>query len=320
MLIFFFKKNNFIIIVAPINSLNFIDAINLNLLNGIMNIHPCIYLCIFINLLSVYFSFLKSKKMSLDTTLYCFMILLFLGSFWAAQELSWGGWWSWDITECTILYVYLFILYVYHKKIINKFIEIFYLFIIIFLLNKTNLIVSVHSFETTYDNNYIIFVIGLALLFFFFKKKINTLFIIFIYTYNYFYLYLYIFFFFFILFQKNFEITFNFWNFFQFFQKIPKEHFFFFFALFLNFTIYGYFFFYTYNNKFISTNFFLYSEHFYFFNQDFTWPKLIFKNFFKINLDFFFFFFKKINFFICSFNFFFLSLFLVYKKRNFFSL
>ena len=88
MLIFFFKKNNFIIIVAPINSLNFIDAINLNLLNGIMNIHPCIYLCIFINLLSVYFSFLKSKKMSLDTTLYCFMILLFLGSFWAAQELS----------------------------------------------------------------------------------------------------------------------------------------------------------------------------------------------------------------------------------------
>lgn len=317
MLFFFFKKSKINIFILPINSFFCSHTINFNLLNGIMNVHPCVYLLIYNNLLNMYLGFLKNKKISLNYAVIYFSTLLFLGGFWAAQELSWGGWWSWDITECTILYIYIYILYMSHTKIKNKFTEIFYLFIIIFILNKTNLIVSIHSFETTYDNNYIMFIFGVILLFFFLKKKRNFLFFIFLYTFNYMYLYISIYILYYIVFKKISNITFNFFNFFQFFSILTKSHFFFFFALFIYYTLYSYFYFLKYNNIFIVTEFYYFKEHFCFFNLNFTQSKTIFKNFFIFSLDFIFIFFKKLNFIICSFNFFIFFIFFLKKKKFF---
>lgn len=43
------------------------------------------------------------------------MITLFLGSWWALQEGSWGGWWNWDPSEVFGLLVLLYYLYTLHK-------------------------------------------------------------------------------------------------------------------------------------------------------------------------------------------------------------
>lgn len=170
-IIIFLKKVSIIITILPINILIEIKPTNLNLLNGIVNIHPLIYMLIFYNLLSLYLNFLKLKCSTLFFTIVNFTALIFLGSFWAAQEISWGGWWSWDITECTILLIYIYLLYIHHWDLQNSFIELIYAFIIIFFFNKTNLINSVHSFETSFDNNYIIIIFITILVFFFLKKK-----------------------------------------------------------------------------------------------------------------------------------------------------
>ena len=319
MLILFSKKNQIPIFMISINSISLEGAVNINLLNGIMNIHPCIYLIVFYNLLSLYIGFLKNKKLSLEFTLYSFTVLLFLGSFWAAQELSWGGWWSWDITECTILYIYVYLIYMYHLKIQSKVLDLLFLFIAAFMLNKTNLIISVHSFETSYDNNYIVFVFGLVWLGFFFKKKKNFTFFICVYTFNYLYIYLYIYLIYYIFYKKILGVTFSFFNFFQFLSTFSKKHLIFFFVIFLYFTVYSYFYYYKYTNFFFLSEFYFNTDCFYFFNQQFTKPKLIYKNSFRFSFDFFFFF-KKINFFICTFNFFIFFIILFKKKRNFFNL
>jgi hypothetical protein len=87
----FFKKQTVWLFILPLN--NFVQStiINFNLLNGIMNIHPCVYLLVFNNISTLYSCFFLKKKTALCLVIYNFSILLLLGSFWAAQELSWGG-------------------------------------------------------------------------------------------------------------------------------------------------------------------------------------------------------------------------------------
>jgi cytochrome c biogenesis factor len=104
---------------------------------------------------------------------------LFLGSWWALQEGSWGGWWNWDPSEVFGLSVMLYYLYVLHKvqkpnnypvltfylKILTQLIFITYVFIQLnFDLVSHNFGTRVDQFIDTSQN--FLFIISLMLLLF----------------------------------------------------------------------------------------------------------------------------------------------------------
>ena len=79
---------------------------------------------------------------------------LYLGSWWALQEGSWGGWWNWDASEFLGLLVLYLILTIFHNKsnlshVITLFysirLSLSYLFIYFFLLQLNFSIIS-HNF------------------------------------------------------------------------------------------------------------------------------------------------------------------------------
>jgi cytochrome c biogenesis factor len=90
-----YQYNQFIFI-------NYHQGVNFNLINGVMLIHPIIlYIVYILFLIKIFFILNFSKKFFLknngaaicwDYTLVYIMSALFLGSYWAEQELFWGGW------------------------------------------------------------------------------------------------------------------------------------------------------------------------------------------------------------------------------------
>lgn len=120
---------------------------------------------------------------------------IFLGSWWAYQELGWGGWWYWDPIENISIIPWFFLIFLFHYLFIDKFIlQIKYkklllvLFFIYFLnlfgtfIVRMGLLNSVHSFVN--NNIYIYFffcgVIQNILFIFFLlylkKNKLNNFF------------------------------------------------------------------------------------------------------------------------------------------------
>lgn len=53
------------------------------------------------------------------TNLLLIITTLFLGSWWALQEGSWGGWWNWDPSELVGLFIMLNIIFLIHLKLNN---------------------------------------------------------------------------------------------------------------------------------------------------------------------------------------------------------
>jgi cytochrome c biogenesis factor len=72
---------------------------------------------------------------------------LLLGAWWAQEELNWGGWWSWDLVECSLLILFLISIRFLHSnfKIQLVFIHLF-LFLFFFLGVRYGFFSSVHSF------------------------------------------------------------------------------------------------------------------------------------------------------------------------------
>mgnify|MGYP001573264474 CR=1 FL=1 len=103
---------------------------NTLLLNSLNKYHPfllyfslTIFLLIFIsptivNLYTLSFVrwnfFRKSFIILLRLLIYVNLVALVLGSWWAFQEGSWGGWWNWDISEIFGLYILILILTFVH--------------------------------------------------------------------------------------------------------------------------------------------------------------------------------------------------------------
>ena len=116
-----------------INLLDFYSVninLNKNLTNGLLVIHPIIlyfsyafYIFTVLNLFFKHSMFINysyfyhiSKKFFLLTILF-FFISIVLGAWWAEQELSWGGWWSWDLIEIISLNFFLiFCFLIHHTK------------------------------------------------------------------------------------------------------------------------------------------------------------------------------------------------------------
>lgn len=171
--------------------------LNTTLINGVVLIHPILVYITYILLIILtnivynntkymnYFFYLL--KNSLNRLLFCSFIALFLGGWWAQQELNWGGWWNWDFVEIIALIFYILILYLTHTRIYvnyNNFnflvkIIFFYLFCF-FLFVRVDILNSIHSFNsfsvTNNLNNYILFLTVVVIfnifikLFFFFNK------------------------------------------------------------------------------------------------------------------------------------------------------
>lgn len=160
-------------------------SINTNLLNGLMLVHPVILYTFYILYLTRFKAntetfFLKSKIPPFYLSkgmelLMAILIAIILGCWWAEQELSWGGWWSWDFVELLALNFFLKSLTEVHSSK-NQFslyyksvIWLFMIFCTSVLLVRFNIINSIHNFVNSESQNqyfyYIIYVIVITLIF-----------------------------------------------------------------------------------------------------------------------------------------------------------
>jgi len=103
---------------------------NTLLLNSVNKYHPLLlYLSFFAILYTYYLNnnysyYYKpvitiSKKSSITAIFFLIAFTMFLGSWWAYQEGSWGGWWAWDPSETFGLCIFLAIVYLKHSAYIG---------------------------------------------------------------------------------------------------------------------------------------------------------------------------------------------------------
>lgn len=172
-------------------------SINTNLLNGIMLIHPLILYVAYATILTIvtqlyyHIFFLKNvqhklkKKNILQRWVYYYdnwliktnyrlylmcVIATVLGCWWAEQELSWGGWWSWDFVEILAISIIILLKLFLHSNFLENFnfktnntvkgihfklkmiksLVVFTTLLLSFLINtlcvRFNLVNSVHNF------------------------------------------------------------------------------------------------------------------------------------------------------------------------------
>lgn len=149
-------------------------GVNFNTLlsNSVNKFHPALfYITLFHLLVSLQLFLLNNQyryNLNLNLTYNMFVsnslilviiFTLFLGSWWALQEGSWGGWWNWDPSEVFGLFVMLYYLYTIHKsqKISSYPILTFYLktltnvVLITYVFIQLNFDLVSHNFGTKID-------------------------------------------------------------------------------------------------------------------------------------------------------------------------
>lgn len=159
---------------------NFSFFINFNLLNGLNNVHPFFFIFFYF----FFFLFEKCLFYSKKTNLFLFkefffsvfffligFLLLFLGVYWASQELLWGLWWSWDPIEVYLFVLVLFSIFFFHKSYVffnYSYLQalLLFFFLFFFVSNKVNLYASIHNFS---NSAYLDINIFIFLFFIFFK-------------------------------------------------------------------------------------------------------------------------------------------------------
>ena len=173
--------------------------INLLLQNNLNKYHPYIlYVSAFFFIhicYGSYLHFISTSKFTNCLRTYYYLVLnlksllwnscaLFLGSWWALQEGTWGGWWNWDTSEVLGLVIFLNTSYNLHffPKIYSSFflynrvLKQTSLLISFFILLQLSFEITSHSFGSRlsyfFNNNF--FLIELVLIFcssFFIKQK-----------------------------------------------------------------------------------------------------------------------------------------------------
>ena len=164
---------------------------NTLLSNSVNKFHPALFYITLFHLLASLQLFLLLRQsryavnLNLNSTTFTsnlflpiIVFTLFLGSWWALQEGSWGGWWNWDPSEVFGMFVMLYYLYTLHKsqKISNYSILTFYLKILTNLVLITYVFIQLnfdlvsHNFGTRVDQfidtsqNFIVLTIGLVII------------------------------------------------------------------------------------------------------------------------------------------------------------
>jgi cytochrome c biogenesis factor len=172
---FFFLKNenNHYLLYSTI-----MWDLNLNLTNGLCLVHPFLVYSVYIYL--IFYSFKKYNvfyywisMFLLKKVLYINFFALMLGSWWAYQELNWGGWWNWDFVELILFIFFIKLVILNHKFSFSKtlyiyvynFVFFFYL-IIFFIFVRWDILNSVHSFNlVSVFENYASYISGVSLIF-----------------------------------------------------------------------------------------------------------------------------------------------------------
>ena len=124
------------------------------------------------------FSYVKFSMMLI-------VVALYLGSWWALQEGSWGGWWNWDSSEFFGLLVFYYLVLLVHRPdlvkswllLINHVLKNQYFLIIFFLLLQLNFNVISHNFgfrSTKFLNIEVILFLLLLLLLFISYSNVNS--------------------------------------------------------------------------------------------------------------------------------------------------
>ena len=183
---------------------NFLNDSNVNksLGNPLVSIHPILTQWIYISLILLCIKFgcdsylkikdtlTKKKKFSQKTDstktlmslLKIALVVIFLGSWWAAQELTWNNWWNWDLIEnITILLLFIFV-DVVHKLKLHSFLctkniylkSILGVSLTTFLLVRYDLSNSLHtfnSFEFVEINIVTLLACGFIMISYMFKSK-----------------------------------------------------------------------------------------------------------------------------------------------------
>jgi len=170
------------------------SSINLLLTNSLNKYHPFIFyvsVILFIYLFSHLFShlFFNFKLFSLNysykqtitgvqSVLLYNLFALFLGSWWALQEGTWGGWWNWDPSEVLGLLFSLFALFVTHSST-NQYLMLLWFYritismcitIIAYLFIQLNFDLVSHNFGSKFFfffNNNLFFLEALLFLIFY---------------------------------------------------------------------------------------------------------------------------------------------------------
>ena len=171
-LLFFFKLD----INSVYYFLNNYWNINNVLTNSLSLIHPLLVYILYINSIWVitlsYFNYFIFKSKMYNYTKVVFFALV-LGSWWAQQELNWGGWWNWDFIEL-ILFVFFikYIVYIHNLSYKYKYLlkfncsNLLLYLIIFFLFVRWDILNSVHSFNTlNFLENYINYILFILLLY-----------------------------------------------------------------------------------------------------------------------------------------------------------
>ena len=169
--------------------------LNTTLTNGLCLIHPLLVYLLYIYILVYifrkydiyYYWFVWNFKFYL---LSINVLALILGSWWAYQELNWGGWWNWDFVEL-ILFIF-FIKNIILTHSFNFFktfyfysfnVSYFFYLILFFVFVRWDILNSVHSFNllSSFENyiNYIFFIFLLFLIYYLLVltttyKKLNS--------------------------------------------------------------------------------------------------------------------------------------------------
>ena len=106
----------------------FIEGVNKLLTNSINKIHPpLLYYSTFITVYSLLHTLSTHKELLLYDSSYFYtffkvtyfylitcLLSLYLGSWWALQEGSWGGWWNWDSSEVFGVLIFFKLIILYH--------------------------------------------------------------------------------------------------------------------------------------------------------------------------------------------------------------
>jgi hypothetical protein len=114
------------------------------------------------------------------------IITLYLGSWWALQEGSWGGWWNWDSSEVFGMLIMVTVLILIHARLNFNFTDrylIIILTIILFMLylfTQLNFSLISHNFSLKNLSSIhslqiytLLFIFNIKLLFFFLRKFVN---------------------------------------------------------------------------------------------------------------------------------------------------
>jgi len=160
--------------INPYTHLITIDGSNFNplLSNSVNKFHPALFywtltlLPTLSNLLKTsisrtyYFNATLINSITTSRTYVCIIVYtLFLGSWWALQEGSWGGWWNWDASEVFGLWIMLFYLYRLHRNystseyVVTRLRSILFVksIIITYLFIQLNFDLVSHNFGTKVD-------------------------------------------------------------------------------------------------------------------------------------------------------------------------